>query len=118
VTLTFDSMQAGWWPYVFIAVAGVLATEVWRWLGVLTGGALREESEALIWVKSVATALVAGVVGQLITLPTGQLANAPIMVRIAAAAFGWLAFRFAKKSVLAGVATAEAVLIVGWIWLG
>ena len=26
-----------WWAYVVIAVAGWLATDIWRWLGVLTG---------------------------------------------------------------------------------
>lgn len=118
MTLSFDSLHAGWWPYVFIAIAGVLPTEVWRWLGLAAGGALREESEALIWVKSVATALVAGVIGQLIALPSGQLANSPFTVRVAAAVLGWLAFRLARKSVLAGVVTAEAVLIAGWILLG
>ena len=113
--LTFDSFDAGWWPYLFIFVAGVLATEVWRWLGLLTGNALEDDSEALIWVKSVATALVAGVVGQLIVFPSGQLAASPLAVRLAAAACGWLAFRLARKSILAGVLTAEAILVAGWM---
>jgi hypothetical protein len=25
-----------WWPYIFIAVAGWLATDLWRWLGVFS----------------------------------------------------------------------------------
>ena len=116
MTLTFDSLQNGWWPYLFILIAGTLATEVWRWLGVVAGGALEEDSEALTWVKAVATALVAGVVGQLIIFPTGELAATPVWLRIAAAALGWLAFRVAKKSVLVGVLTAEAVLLCGWLW--
>jgi hypothetical protein len=118
MTLTFHSLQAAWWPYLFIALAGVLATEIWRWLGVIAGGALAEQSEALIWVKSVATALVAGVVGQLIVFPSGQLAGAPLTVRVAAAALGWLAFRLAGKSVLLGDLTGEAVLIAGWTLSG
>jgi hypothetical protein len=38
--------------------------------GVLAGGVLREGSPALIWVRAVANALVAAVVGQLILFPT------------------------------------------------
>jgi hypothetical protein len=113
--LTFDSFAAGWWPYVFILVAGVLATDVWRWIGVVAGGALEEGSEALAWVKAVATALVAGVVGQLIVFPSGELAATPLALRIAAAGIGWAAFMLARKTVLVGVLTAEAVLLFGWL---
>jgi hypothetical protein len=118
MSLTFDSFGAAWWPYLFILIAGTLATEVWRWLGVLAGGMLREDGEALTWVKAVATALVAGVVSQLILFPTGALAATPVALRIAAAAIGWLAYRLLRRSVLVGVATAEAVLFAGWMWAG
>ena len=115
MTLTFDSLQAGWWPYLFILIAGTLATEVWRWLGVIAGGSLPEDSQAMIWVKAAATALVAAVVGQLILFPSGELAATPAWLRVVAAAFGWLAFRWARNSVLVGVLTAEAILFAGWL---
>jgi hypothetical protein len=115
MTLTFDSVSAAWWPYLFILLAGTLATEFWRWLGVAAGGRLDESSQALIWIKAVATALVAGVVGQLIVFPSGELAATPLLLRIGAAALGWLAYWFARKSVLVGVLTAEAVLLAGWL---
>lgn len=118
MTLTFDSFAGVWWPYLFIILAGTLPTEIWRWLGVVAGDRLSEEGEALIWVKAVATALVAGVVSQLILFPTGELAATPAWLRIAAAALGWLAFYAARKSVLAGVVVAEAVLFAGWSWVG
>jgi hypothetical protein len=116
MTLTFNSLEAGWWPYLFILVAGTLATEVWRWLGVLAGGALREDSQAMIMVRACATALVAAVVGQLILFPAGELAATPPWLRVAAAGLGWLAFWWARKSVLVGVATAEIILFAGWTW--
>jgi hypothetical protein len=94
--------------------AGTLATDIWRWIGVAAGGFLREGSEALTLVKAIATALVAAVVGQLILFPSGELASSPVAVRVAAAAMGWLAFWFARQSVLVGVATAEALLLAGW----
>lgn len=114
----FDSIQAVWWPYLFILIAGTLATDIWRWLGVIAGAALREDSQALIWVKAVATALVAAVVGQLIVFPSGELAATPLALRMAAAGIGWLAFRFTRKSVLVGVLTGELVLLAGWVWMG
>ena len=117
MTLTFDSLDAPWWPYLFILIAGTLATEIWRWIGLVAGGRLRQDSETLIWVKAVATALVAGVVGQLIVFPSGELAATPVALRIAAAALGWVAYWFVRKSVLVGVLTAEAVLFAGWLSL-
>ena len=117
MTLTFDSF-GGLWPYLFILIAGTFATDIWRWIGVAAGGFLREGSEALTLVKAIATALVAAVVGQLILFPSGELAASPVAVRVAAAALGWLAFWFARKSVLIGVLTAEAILFAGWLLAG
>jgi hypothetical protein len=114
--MTFDAIDAAWWPYLFILIAGGLATDIWRWLGVLAGNRLRDDSEALIWVRAVATALVASVIGKLILFPTGALAAAPLLVRLAAAAAGFAAFAAARQSVLVGVITGEVVLIAGW-WL-
>ena len=64
-------MTEHWWaPYLFIAIAGWLATDLWRWLGVLAGNRLKEDSEALHWVRAVATALVMAVTAKLIVFPT------------------------------------------------
>ncbi len=106
-----------WWPYVMIVVAGWLATDIWRWLGVLVGARLREDSEILMWVRAVATALVAGVISRLILFPTGALAASPMSLRIAAAAIGFTAFLFSRQKVVVGVLTAEAVLVSGWLVL-
>lgn len=114
---TFETFDTWWWPYVFMLVAGVLATDIWRWVGVVAGGSLREGSAALDWVRAVATALVACVIGQLVLFPSGELVATPAWLRIAAAALGWLAFWFGKKSVLLGVAVAEVVLFTGWTLL-
>ena len=118
MNLTFDSFATTWWPYLFILIAGWLATDIWRWIGVLAGNRLRDDSEVLIWVKAVATALVAGVIGKLILFPDGPLAAAPIFLRVAAASAGWLAFLLARQKIFVGVLTAEAVLISGWLIAG
>ena len=121
MTATFETLGQGWagdfGPYLFILLAGFLATDIWRWLGVLAGNRLHDDSEALNWVKAVATALIAGVIGKLVLFPTGALASAPIELRLAAAALGWAVFMAARKNVLAGVVAAELVLIIGWLVL-
>lgn len=109
---------ANWWPYVMIVVAGWLATDIWRWLGVLAAGNLREDSEILIFVRSIATALVAGVISKLILFPSGALADTPVWLRVTAALCGFAAFHAARQTVFAGVLAAEAVLIGGWLLLG
>lgn len=109
---------AGWWPYVFIAVAGWLATDIWRWLGVLTGNRLREDSEALNWVRSVATALVAAVVAKLILYPTGVLETSPLWLRLGSIAVGAAAFFATGQKPAAGIATAILALAAGLYLLG
>ena len=121
MTATFETFGQGWagdfGPYLFILLAGTLMTDIWRWLGVLAGNRLRDDSEALNWVKAVATALIAGVIGNLILFPTGALASAPVALRVVAAALGWGAFMAARKNVLAGVIAAELVLVIGWFMI-
>lgn len=107
-----------WWPYVMILVAGWLATDIWRWLGVFASGRMREDSEVMVFVRCVATALVAGVIAKLILFPTGALDNAPIALRIGAAACGFAAFFASRQKVVVGVAVGEIVLVGGWLLLG
>lgn len=103
-------------PYVFILLAGWLATDIWRFLGVFSAYNLKEDSEIVRWIKCVATALVAGVIGQLIMFPTGALATAPIWVRLVAILGGALGFFVARQNVLVAIICAETCLIAGW-WL-
>tara|TARA_R110002020_G_scaffold35743_5_gene107807 strand:- start:4403 stop:4756 length:354 start_codon:yes stop_codon:yes gene_type:complete len=105
---TFD---AWWWPYVFIAIAGWLATDIWRWLGVLVGNRLKQDSAALTWVRAVATALLAAVIAKLILYPTGELATVPVALRVVAAAAGFAAFLAAGKRIWVGIVTALGLLI-------
>lgn len=110
--------EAWWWPYVMIIVAGWLATDVWRWIGVLVSGRLREDSEILAWVKAVATALVAGVIARLILFPAGALESAPMWLRLIAAVAGFAIFLAVGQRLIFGIVAAEAILIGGWFALG
>jgi hypothetical protein len=107
------SASAELWPYLALILAGFLPNEVWRVLGLLVARGLDEDSQVIVWVRAVATAILAGVIAQLMTTTSGALATIPLSVRIAAAVAGFLAFLTIRRSVFAGVLAGEAVLLVG-----
>lgn len=111
--MTFQAIDAWWWPYLFILIAGWLATDMWRYLGVYFGGRIQEDSDVLVLVRCVATALVAAVIGNLIVFPSGELANTPLLLRVGAAAAGFAAYLLIRRSVLVGIVAAETVLVGG-----
>jgi len=114
----YETFDTWWWPYIFIAIAGWLATDMWRWLGVVAGNRLKEDSAALTWVRAVATALVAAVIAKLVLYPTGELRNVPVALRLIAAAMGFLFFLIAGKRIWVGIVTALGILIGGQLLIG
>ncbi|QPC87641.1 AzlD domain-containing protein [Mesorhizobium sp. NBSH29] len=111
--MTFTSQDTWWWPFVFILVAGWLATDAWRFLGVYFGGRVSDDSDVLVLVRAIATALVAAVIGNLIVFPSGALADTSLALRVGAAAAGFLAYLHLGRRVLLGIAAAEIVLGLG-----
>ncbi|ABE40274.1 AzlD domain-containing protein [Rhodopseudomonas pseudopalustris] len=107
-----------WQALVVLVLAGFLPNEIWRMLGLWLGGGIDEGSELLIWVRAVATAILAGVIAQILVLPPGALASVPALLRYGAVAAGLLAFIAVRRSILIGVIAGEAVLIAGQWWLG
>lgn len=115
--LSYGAIDTWWWPWVFILVAGWFANDVWRFLGVAFSGRLTEASPVFTWVRAVATALVAGVIAQLILYPTGDLATTSATLRLGSVAIGFGAFLAARQHIFVGVAAGEAAFILGW-WAG
>ena len=101
------------WPYLVLIFVGFPPNEIWRLLGLVLARRLHEDAEVLIWVRAVATAILAGVIGKLIFFPAGALASVPLSVRIGAIILGLLAFVLIRRSVFAGVVAGEAALIAG-----
>ena len=99
------------WPYVALVVAGFLPNEIWRLLGVGLARGLAETSEIVVWVRAVATAILAGVIAKIIVMPPGALAGVPMALRLAAIAAGFAGFLAIRRSVFAGIVIGEAVLI-------
>jgi hypothetical protein len=102
-----------WWPYVALVLVGFLPNEVWRLLGVVFARGLDESSEIVVFVRGVATAVLAGVIARLILFAPGALALVPLPMRIGAAAIGFLAFLAVRRSILAGVVAGEGALVLG-----
>ncbi len=115
--MTLGATDAWWGPCLFILLAGWIPTDVWRFLGVYFGGRIAEQSEILVFVRAVATALVAAVVGNLVVFPSGALAETALLLRISAAALGFATYLLLGRKVLAGILASEIVLGAG-IWLG
>jgi branched-subunit amino acid transport protein len=87
-------------------------------LGLWLGGGLDEGSELLIWVRAVATAILAGVIAQILVQPPGALASVPALLRYGALVAGFVAFLLTRRSIFAGVLTGEIVMLTGTWWLG
>jgi hypothetical protein len=103
--------SGGLWPYLVVILFGFLPSEIWRWAAVFLVRGLSDEAEILVWVRAVATALLAGVVAKLLLSPSGALAVVPILWRWGALAAGIVAFFVLRKSMIAGVVVGEVVLI-------
>jgi hypothetical protein len=101
------------WPYFLLLVVGFLPNEIWRWLGVIAARGLDEGSEIVVWVRAVATAILAGVIAKLTIFAPGALASVPLSVRLAAVTVGFLAFLLVRRSAFVGVASGEAALVLG-----
>ena len=105
-------------PYFALILAGFLPNEVWRVLGLAVVRGLDENSQLIVWVRAVATAILAAVMAQLIMTTSGALAAIPLFVRIGAAGLGFAAFLAVRRSVFAGVLVGELTIVAGAWWYG
>jgi hypothetical protein len=101
----------GFGGYLTLMLAGVLATEVWRWLGLSVGSRLDVAGALFQWVRAVATALVAGLVTRMLLFPAGELVQVPLPVRLGAFAGGVSFYFLLRRNLAAGVGGAAALLL-------
>ncbi len=107
-----------WHALLVLLLAGFLPNEVWRMIGLYVGGGVDEGSELLVWVRAVATAILAGVIAQILVYPPGALASVPGFLRYGAVAGGLALFVMTRRSIFAGVVGGEVVMLAGKWWLG
>ncbi|MEO1745140.1 MAG: AzlD domain-containing protein [Pseudomonadota bacterium] len=112
--MSYQAFDSVLWQITFIVIAGWIATDIWRWAGVLLGNRMREESDGLVLIRCIATALVAAVIAQLVVFPSGALAReTSVALRVAAALIGFAAYFALGRRVAVGVGMALAVLAAG-----
>jgi Branched-chain amino acid transport protein (AzlD) len=99
--------------YALLLLVGFLPNEIWRMLGLLVARGLDEDSEFFVWARAVAIAVLAGVIAKIILLPPGTLASVPLSIRLGAIVCGFAVFLALRRSVFAGVAAGEVVLMLG-----
>jgi len=107
-----------WHSLLVLLLAGFLPNEAWRMMGHWLGGGVDEGSELLVWVRAVATAILAGVIAQILLQSPGALASVPDWLRYAAVAAGCGAFLVSRRSTLVGVVCGELFMLTGKWWLG
>ena len=105
-----------WHALLVLLLAGFLPNEIWRMIGVWFGAGVDEG--LLVWVRAVATAILAGVIAQILIQPPGALAGVPDWLRYAAVAGGCAVFLATRRSIFAGVVSGELLMLAGTWWLG
>lgn len=107
------AMLADIGPALALLLVGFLPNEIWRLAGLFLVRGFDETSQVIVWVRAVATAMLAGVLAQLILATSGALALIPVSVRIGAACVGFAAFLVVRRSVFAGIVAGEIAVILG-----
>jgi hypothetical protein len=77
-----------WHALAVLLIAGVFPNQIWRMLGLWLGSGIDEGSELLVWVRAVATAVLAGVIAQILVQPPGALASVPGLAALCRAGRG------------------------------
>jgi hypothetical protein len=108
-----NSVLTEFWPYFLLIFVGFLPNEVWRLVGLGLSHRLREGGDVLIWVRAIATAILAAVIGKLIFFPVGALVGIPLAVRVGAVVVATAGYLLVRRSVFAGVVAGEVALIAG-----
>ena len=107
-----------WHSLLVLLLAGFMHNEVWLLIGFWLGGGVDDGSELLVWVRAVATAILAGVIAQILLEPPGALASVPGWLRYLAVAIGFAAFVVTRRSILVGVICGELLMLAGKWWIG
>ena len=111
-----ETLDHGLWPWIALILFGFLPSEIWRMISVFLARGIDESSPWLAWVRAVATALLAGVVGKLLLSPNGALPTLPLWGRVGPLAIGMIAFFLIRRSLLAAIVAGEAAIIAVGYW--
>ena len=106
-------MNEAYWIIAAMLPAGLLTTYLWRWLGVVAVARIDPESDILLWVRAVSTALVAALVMRIVVAPSGVLGDISLVSRLGAVAVGVAVFMaFSRATQAATFATVFALALL------
>jgi branched-subunit amino acid transport protein len=97
------------WGYLFAAGA---ATYVWRILGVAAARQMEVESPLILWIRSVATALIAALVVRFVYAPSGLLLETAFGSRVIALGAAVAGYYALGRRIEAGVGSAAMVFVI------
>lgn len=102
-------------PWWFLLVS-ILATALPRALGALAAGRVDPESRVFEWVTAIAYAMAMGLAVRLLLLPTGPLAETPVVDRLIAAGVALGVFFLARQNFLSGFCAGALVFWAIEFW--
>ncbi len=102
-------------PWSFLLVS-ILATALPRALGAVAAGRVDPNSRVFEWVTAIAYAMAMGLAVRLLLLPTGALADTPIVDRLLAAAVALVVFFLMRQRFLYGFVAGVAVFWAIEFW--
>jgi branched-subunit amino acid transport protein len=106
---SMPSLALQTWLLIGLAI---LATYLWRGLGVVLSTRIDPTGSTFRWVSCVSYAMLAGLVARMTVLPVGALAATPLTHRLVAMACGFAFFALSRRSVLVGVTGGTALFAV------
>ncbi len=101
------------WLVIFISI---LATYMWRFLGIVIASHMHPDGALSRWFACVAYAVLAGLVARMIILPEGALADAPLIDKLIALGIGFVVFFLVKRNTSAGTAAAFLSFAAITLW--
>lgn len=103
-------------PLALVLLAASV-TFIWRVLGALLASKIDTDGALFRWIGCVSYATVAGLISRMATLPTGDLADTPMALRLGAVAIGFAVFFLAKRNLLLGAAAGAGCFAAGLAFL-
>ncbi len=94
------------------------ATFFWRLLGVIVVKKIDPDGAVFEWVSCVSYAMVAGLIFRMIMMPESELANVPLLIRLAALTIAFTVYFAFRRMLLAGILAGSVSLSVMVSWVG
>lgn len=80
-------------------------TFLWRIFGVIASGRLDQRGPLFQWIMCVAYAMLAGLIARMVLVPSNELAETPLGLRLGAAAAALAVFFLFKRNLFLGTLT-------------